>query len=83
MEVKICTPNRIRTCDLRIRSALLYPAELPGQKNGNKRREIKLINSDRITRKIHLFLSSIPPRENSCFLRPLNRTLTVENYHLV
>ena len=25
------TPGRIRTCDLLIRSQLLYPAELPGQ----------------------------------------------------
>ena len=24
------TPDRIRTCDLRIRNPLLYPAELPG-----------------------------------------------------
>ena len=56
MEVKICTPNRIRTCDLRIRSALLYPAELPGQKKTViKRREIKLINSDRITEKYTFF----------------------------
>ena len=51
MEVKICTPNRIRTCDLRIRSALLYPAELPGQITLLKRGEIKLINNERITQK--------------------------------
>ena len=25
------TPGRIRTCDLRVRNALLYPAELRGQ----------------------------------------------------
>ncbi len=24
------TPGRVRTCDLRLRSPLLYPAELPG-----------------------------------------------------
>ena len=24
------TPDRIRTCDLELRSLLLYPAELPG-----------------------------------------------------
>ena len=27
----ICDPDRIRTCDLLIRSELLYPAELRGQ----------------------------------------------------
>lgn len=26
-----CAPSRIRTCDLRIRSPSLYPAELPEQ----------------------------------------------------
>jgi hypothetical protein len=26
----IGTPGRVRTCDLRLRSPLLYPAELPG-----------------------------------------------------
>ena len=30
----ICTPYRIRTYDLRIRSALLYPTELREQKKG-------------------------------------------------
>ncbi len=25
------TPGRVRTCDLRLRSPLLYPAELPGR----------------------------------------------------
>jgi hypothetical protein len=28
------TPGRTRTCDLKLRSLLLYPAELPGQKLG-------------------------------------------------
>jgi hypothetical protein len=27
------TPGRVRTCDLRLRSPLLYPAELPGHVN--------------------------------------------------
>ena len=31
-EPKNGAPDRIRTCDLRIRSPLLYPAELPGHK---------------------------------------------------
>ena len=29
--IKFCTPDRIRTCDPRIRNPVLYPAELPGQ----------------------------------------------------
>lgn len=29
---KLSTPSRTRTCDLRIRNPLLYPAELSGQR---------------------------------------------------
>ena len=28
---RLCTPDRIRTCDPRLRRPMLYPAELPGQ----------------------------------------------------
>ena len=34
--ITIGAPGRIRTCDLRLRSPLLYPAELPGHGNGDK-----------------------------------------------
>jgi hypothetical protein len=29
--IHLGAPDRIRTCDLRLRSPLLYPAELPGR----------------------------------------------------
>jgi hypothetical protein len=51
----ICTPDRIRTCDLRIRSALLYPAELPGHKTLLNCRDIKLISIERRTQKYIFF----------------------------
>ena len=30
LKIMFGTPDKIRTCDLRLRSPLLYPAELPG-----------------------------------------------------
>ena len=38
----ICLPYKIRTCDLRIRSALLYPAELKEEKK--KQASYKIIS---------------------------------------
>ena len=36
------TPGRIRTCDLRIRSPLLYPTELQAHKSGNRSKGCKV-----------------------------------------
>ena len=57
-----CTPDRIRTCDLRFRKPLLYPAELQGQIWYSKR------ESNPHGRKAHKILSlaclPIPPPEH-------------------
>lgn len=37
------TPDRIRTCDLRVRNALLYPAELRGRLGCNALFEFTLL----------------------------------------
>jgi hypothetical protein len=42
IELMLGTPGRIRTCDLELRSLLLYPTELPGRKT---RRRRAMINS--------------------------------------
>jgi hypothetical protein len=43
--ITIGAPGRIRTCDLRLRSPLLYPAELPGRLFGAGRENRTLLSS--------------------------------------
>ena len=53
------TPGRIRTCDLELRSLLLYPAELPGLRR-NLRAYLVLSIRQKLRLSTRLLLSILP-----------------------